>query len=62
MVDDGQYYPAMEQLESYQTHRQQNGLPQVNLAIYNADEAFSALSQTELRAKEMMEKTFLTGE
>ena len=63
-VDVGtrQYYLAMKQLESYQTSRQQNGLPQIHLEIYNMEENFRPMVKAENAAKNNMEKSLLTGE
>ena len=61
-VDNSQYYPAMNQLESYQASRQQNGLPPIYLEIYNTDAAFSSLIMAETAAIENLEKSLLTGD
>ena len=36
-VDSRQYYPAIQQLDSYQASQQQNGLPQIELEICKSD-------------------------
>ena len=61
-VDNSQYYPAMDQLESYQASQQQNGLPQIRLNIYNIDADHSAAAMAEKEATENVEKSLLTGE
>ena len=61
-VDNRQYYPAMKQLESYQASRQQNGLPQIHLKIYNMDAYFLPAAMAEEAAIDKVEKILLTGE
>ena len=61
-VDNRQYYPAMKQLESYQASRQQNGLPQIHLNIYNQDADLLPATMAELAAINKVEKSLLTGE
>ena len=61
-VDDSQYRPAMKQLESYQAHRRQNGLPLVHLKIYNNERINFPLVMAETSAQLNMDKSLLTGE
>ena len=61
-VGNRQYYPAMKQLESYQASRQQNGLPQIHLNIYNRDADLLPAVMAELAAMNKVEKSLLTGE
>ena len=62
LVDNSQFYRAMKQLEIYQASRQQNGLPQIQLKIYNTDAEFLPLAVDEKLARANVEKGLLTGE
>ena len=62
VVDNGQYYPAMKQLESYQVNRQQNGLPRIYLEIKNQSATAFPVAMAEMKARESLEKGLLTGE
>ena len=61
-VDNRQYYPVMKQLESYQASRQQNGLSQIHLEIYNMFADYLPEVLAEMEAKRKVEKSLLTGE
>ena len=50
-VDNRQYYPAMKQFESYQASRQQNGLPQIRLKIYNMHTTLIPTIEAEVSSK-----------
>ena len=62
VVDNRQYYPAMKQLESYQVHRQQNGLPQIYLEINILEQTAFSAAIAEIKATKNLEKGLLTGE
>ena len=61
-VDNRQYYPAMKQLESYQASRQQNGLPQIHLEIYDLNAGLFPAAMAEKAAIENVGESLLTGE
>ena len=61
-MDSRQYYPAMEQLESYQASRQQNGFPRVHLMISNSSAHLIPVAIAQAKAMVNVEKTLLTGE
>ena len=46
-VLDYQYSPMQQQLETYQVNRQQEGIPQINLTIFNVQEVLSNPARTE---------------
>ena len=61
-VHDYQYHPMKQQLESYQTNQQQNGLPHINLKIVNFQEGFFKTALPEGVATANLDQSFLTGE
>ena len=61
-VSNRQYHPMKQQFKTYQAERRQDGLPQINLDIFNVEEVCSEPTRAENLAKANLDEDLLTGQ